>query len=72
MTRAASVKKDWGWESDVPRCVTCVHFKSSAMFLVNSLPRKVSPFCKKGDFNTRPMAVCRHWTDRKTGDTLVD
>lgn len=71
MTRAASVKKDWEWESDVPRCMNCLHFRSSAMFLVNSLPRKVSPFCKKGQFNTRPNAVCNRWVDRVKGDTAV-
>ncbi len=70
MTHASQVKKDWEWESDVPRCMTCEHFRSSAMFLVNSLPRKVSPFCKKGSFNTRPNAVCNRWKDKKTGDTL--
>lgn len=70
MTHASQAKKDWEWESDVPRCMTCEHFRSSAMFLVNSLPRKVSPFCKKGWFNTRPNAVCNRWKDKKTGDTL--
>jgi hypothetical protein len=49
------------WEPSVPRCETCVHHRGE--------PEQLQTVCKRGNFYTRPTAVCRHWMDRN-GEVL--
>lgn len=66
MTHATQVKRAWNYERDVPRCENCANYKRAHMLLVNSLPRKQQPFCKKGSFNVKPNDCCDRWQDRQT------
>lgn len=63
------LKRKVGWESNTPRCETCVHYLRSKMYLIDSLPRINHPMCKLHDFQTRTNALCNSWVN-KEGETL--
>jgi hypothetical protein len=63
VSKLSQLRKKWNYETDVPRCCNCVHFKNPVVYVVrDSLPRRSHPLCKAGDFTVRPNAVCDKWT----------
>lgn len=69
MSRLGRLRKKVNYETDIPRCQTCVHFRKSRIFLKNSIPIKSQAMCHKHEFTAAPMAVCDDWKDSK-GNTL--
>lgn len=69
MSRLSRLRKKVNYDTDVPRCQTCIHFRKSRTFFRDSLPVKSHPLCHKHDFIVAPMSVCDNWQDRK-GSTL--
>lgn len=69
MSLLKRLRKRVAWESDVPRCQTCRHFRERGYRLVNSLPKIVRAHCVLHTFETRPCAVCDCWAT-KFGETL--
>lgn len=65
---------DFDWERSVPRCETCKFCRPEKLLLrspgtKNHPVIRLPPVCKKGNFKTSVVAVCKHWIDRK-GATL--
>jgi hypothetical protein len=68
MSRLGKLRKTVEYETDIPRCGNCAHYKHSRIVLRDSLPRVSSMLCKLHDFTVRPNAVCNKWagTDGST------
>lgn len=69
MSRLSKLRKKVNYDTDIPRCQTCIHFRKSQTFFRESLPVKSHAMCHKHEFTTAPLAVCDSWTDSK-GHTL--
>ena len=55
-------RRAWNYETNVPRCENCAHYRKPGTFLRDSLPRTSPPQCKLGEFIVKPTAVCDRWT----------
>lgn len=63
MSFMGRVKKEWGFESNVPRCFNCVAYRKPNTFLRNSLPVQSPPMCSLGLFMTTPNSCCDKWVE---------
>lgn len=73
MSHLGQLKKKWDYETNVPRCSTCTHFKQSMIVLTtDSLTKRVNHHCGLGGFTINQNAVCKNWQDKTTGDTLEE
>lgn len=70
MSKLKQLRRKWGYETDVPRCETCVQFVPARYYLRDSLPRPVPPMCKAAGFQVGANSVCDRWTG-KAGDVLL-
>ena len=66
---AARAKTRIGYETDVPRCENCAHYKKARTFLVNSLPRFFPTQCRQFRLLVDPNAACDSWRG-KSGEGL--
>lgn len=71
MSTTSQIRRRADWEAEVPRCESCVSFVvHSTQVLPGGKTLGRAPSCKKLGIETRPGALCKHWIDRRTGDTL--
>lgn len=64
----ASLKRQLHYDSDVPRCETCKHFRKAGSVLIDSLPRAFGPKCTLHDFNVRQCGCCDTWAGHDGSD----
>ncbi len=69
MSKLGKLRKKVNYETNVPRCQTCVHYRKAPTFLRNSLPIKGQALCVQYHFTVAPMSVCDSWKS-SSGDTL--
>lgn len=69
MSKLGQLRKRVNYETDVPRCASCLHYRHSMVYLRDSLPRVSQILCVLHQFNVRPNAICDKWTG-KDGDVL--
>lgn len=70
----ARAKAQQGYDSNIPRCKTCVHRKPEvqgvpAQFAVSGVQTYQPPRCKIGYFAVHDYGVCDLWKS-KQGETL--
>jgi hypothetical protein len=70
MSALGRLRKRWNYETNVPRCLNCTHYRKPGIFLRDSLPIKSPAMCKAGDFTVAPNACCDRW-ESKDGDRLA-
>jgi hypothetical protein len=72
-TDAATEKKrrEWGYETDVPRCSTCIQFERAHVCQRGGTPRLVDHTCRRGKFTVSPSACCDKWCNRR-GETIKE
>lgn len=67
--KAAARKRAVNWESNPPRCASCIHYRPC----VYAQPLMGMPYrprrCDKWKFETHAQALCDDWVDKK-GTTL--
>lgn len=61
---AAMVKTRADYESDVPRCQTCRHFRSARILLVEGLAKPYPDRCKLHRVACEPAGLCATWENR--------
>lgn len=62
VSHISRLKKQWGYETNVPRCSTCVEYLPPRVYVKrDSIPVKTEPLCKKGDFFVAAHSCCDHW-----------
>lgn len=70
MSKLGQLKKAWEYESSVPRCAICTHFRESHIRLTtNSQTVRTNHHCALGGFTVSRNGVCRRWTGTD-GSTL--
>lgn len=70
MSKLGQLRKRINYETNVPRCETCVAFKKPYVYLMtNSLPARSKPLCKAHQFTIQALSCCDKWTG-KDGSTL--
>ncbi len=67
--RARKVKNSVEYETNVPRCETCKHFRKTKTILINSLPWWLPVRCVKHSLKVEATAICNTW-ESKTGEVL--
>lgn len=55
------LRKKVDYEPDIPRCENCVNYQSEAIFMRNSIPKRVNSQCKAHHFSVKPGAICNTW-----------
>lgn len=69
-THYAKLRKQVGYEKNVPRCETCVSYRKPFVFLIrDSRTGRSEPGCKLYGFNVKPHACCNSWRNEK-GETV--
>lgn len=58
MSALSRLRKQWNYETNVPRCEVCKNYRRGKTFLRNSLPVTSQPLCKLGSFTVKPTACC--------------
>lgn len=71
MSKLARLRKKVNYETDIPRCETCTHYRARRIYLYDSLPRVAQTICAKHSFWVRANAVCDTWAG-KDGSALAD
>lgn len=62
MSKLSQLKHDWNYDTDVPRCATCVHFKTAMIVLTtNSRTKRINHHCGIGFFRVAQNSVCDKW-----------
>lgn len=70
MSKLGQKKGKVGFESNVPRCAICVHFREQKICLgTNSQTFRKHAHCSKFGFTVTPLSICDHWQD-SAGTTL--
>jgi len=69
MSRLGQLRKKVHYETDIPRCSSCTHYRHSMVYLRDSLPKVSQCLCAKHQFTVRPNAVCDTWAG-KDGSSL--
>jgi hypothetical protein len=69
MSKLGKLRRKVGYDTNVPRCATCIHRRTYAHRLRDSLPMRTVHICKKHDFECASFAVCDHW-QHKDGSTV--
>ena len=57
-------KDKHNYDLDCTRCDNCKKFKPGYTKLINSIPRKVRPYCNLGEFYTNKLAICNEWDEK--------
>jgi hypothetical protein len=65
MSKQARLRKRVNYETDIPRCENCSHYRKPGKYLIDSLPRTSPPQCKLHEFVVRPNACCDYWRGLK-------
>lgn len=66
MSALSQLRKKWNYETNVPRCSTCVEFVPARVYLKrDSIPVGAKPLCKKGHFHVAPNSCCDNWHTKK-------
>lgn len=66
MSKLSQLRKKVGYETGVPRCVNCIHFRKPFIKLTyDSKTIKVPAWCKKNDFKIEAGAVCNLYENDK-------
>jgi len=61
----AKLKKKVGYETNVPRCETCSHFKKATVVLTeNSNTKRVNHYCANHGFTIAVNSVCDTWGNK--------
>jgi hypothetical protein len=56
------LRKQWNYETDVPRCGTCAEFQAPRVYLTrDSISARSKPLCKAGHFQVSANACCDKW-----------
>lgn len=62
MSAMSKLKKKVGYESNVPRCVTCRYFRKAKIVLTeNSNTKRVHHYCINHGFSIAANSVCDTW-----------
>ena len=71
-TDAAADRKRrlWNYESNVPRCATCIQFQRAHVGTRGGKPHLVEHTCRRGSFPVSPVACCDKWRNKR-GETIV-
>jgi hypothetical protein len=70
MSFMAKIKKKVGYQTNVPRCEICSHFKKSKIVLTeNSNTKRVNHYCLNHGFSIAVNSVCNTW-ETVSGETL--
>ena len=71
MNYMSQLKKKLNYETNVPRCETCVSYRRQKYLLTtDSIPvKRIVPICFKHGFTVAENSVCDSWND-KSGATL--
>ena len=72
-TDAAADKKRrlWNYETNVPRCSTCIQFERAHVERRGSTPHLVDHTCRRGKFKVSPSGCCDKWRNRQ-GETIKE
>jgi hypothetical protein len=63
-------KARWSFEASVPRCETCVSYKSPRTKLTKDSRAIVIPAkCRDAGFDVRPASLCNRWKNQ-AGETI--
>lgn len=69
MSKLERRRKKVNYETNVPRCGTCIHIKTYGCRLRDSLPQRTVHLCAKHEFTCASFSVCDDWQS-KTGETF--
>lgn len=70
MSKLGQKRKSWNYETNVPRCETCVNVLRPQVYLTrDSIPVRSHWRCKAGEFTIQPNACCDRWKS-KTGEVV--
>ena len=71
MIAATRAKRRVNYETDVPRCETCIHWQPARIVMTtNSNTRRANPMCKLHHFTNAANSVCDTWKNTK-GETTT-
>jgi hypothetical protein len=73
MSKLGQLRQRLGYETNVPRCETCMNFKKPYVYLTtNSKPARSKALCKAHQFMVQPNACCDKWAGSDGSILLKD
>lgn len=70
MSKLARRRKAVNYETNVPRCESCVFMRRNRTVLRDSLPIRVLHVCQRNEFEVAPNAVCDKWRSKDGREDL--
>jgi hypothetical protein len=66
VSKIGQLRSAWHYETNVPRCETCISVRKPYVYLkTDSIPAQSKWHCKAGNFDVRPNACCDKWRNKK-------